>query len=188
MDQVTGHRPHPPQSREPPHGEPSQPEPSQPEPGHREGAFVARVPASTTSTRPLRTLISEALHLAGADSELVDDATLVLHELVVNGIEHGVHDEDGTIEVTWHVADDRVELAVRDFGSTLSQAVADRAAATDPMESVRGRGLTIVEALSEAWGVEDADGTRVWARLRGQPAPDLPAGAPDTPADRAGVA
>jgi len=182
MDQVTGHRPHPPQSREPPH------DPSQPGPGHREGAFVARVPASTTSTRPLRTLISEALHLAGADSELVDDATLVLHELVVNGIEHGVHDEDGTIEVTWHVAGDRVELAVRDLGTTLSEAVANRAAATDPMESVRGRGLTIVEALSEAWGVEEADGTRVWARLRVPPRPDLPDGAPTTPADRTDVA
>lgn len=182
MDQVTGHRPHPPQSREPPH------DPSQPGPGHREGAFVARVPASTTSTRPLRTLISEALHLAGADSELVDDATLVLHELVVNGIEHGVHDEDGTIEVTWHVADDRVELAVRDLGTTLSEAVANRAAATDPMESVRGRGLTIVEALSEAWGVEEADGTRVWARLRVPLRPDLPDRAQPTPADRTDVA
>lgn len=170
MDQVTGHRPQPPHSREPPGPAPLDlppPEPAAPENPHGEAAFVARIPASATSTRPLRTLITEALHLAGASSDLVDDATLVLHELVVNGIEHGTHDADGTIGVTWTVSDHGVDLAVHDRGTTLSAADATRSANGDPSDSVRGRGFTIVEALSEAWGVESADGTRVWARIRG---------------------
>ena len=84
----------------------------------------------------------------------VDDAVLVLSELVTNAM---VHAGAGcTIEVQH--SNSRVRLEVRD-GSPRAPIVV----AVPPCD-VGGRGLHLVDVITEAWGWEHtADGKRVWA-------------------------
>ena len=101
--------------------------------------------------------------LAGAGAvgrrEVVDDAVLVLSELVSNAVEHGRPDGEGAIRVSWQVLDDRVVLDVRDSGTgTLVARITDE---TD----LRGRGLVIVESVCSRWRIEHDDGTHVRAEL-----------------------
>jgi anti-sigma regulatory factor (Ser/Thr protein kinase) len=92
-----------------------------------------------------------------------DRVVLVVSELVTNAVVHA----RTTLEV-WFAADDRsVAVGVRDFdldGWRLGrpEAPAGRADRTVPRG---GRGLAIVDALADDWGMtETGDGKRVWAR------------------------
>jgi len=117
---------------------------------------LAHEPASVGVARRLLRRDLEALGVAG---EVVDDAVLVLSELVSNAVEHGRPDGEGAIRVSWQVLDDRVVLDVRDSGTgTLVARITDE---TD----LRGRGLVIVESVCSRWRIEHDDGTHVRAEL-----------------------
>ncbi|RKS06498.1 histidine kinase-like protein [Nocardiopsis sp. Huas11] len=103
----------------------------------------------------------------------VDDAALILSELVSNALRHASplctpEDPDGSVGVSWRVEIDRgstgggwVELAVRDGGSSTMPRVA-----RPSISGLGGRGLGIVQTLSGRWGTEmDATTTTVWAVL-----------------------
>jgi anti-sigma regulatory factor (Ser/Thr protein kinase) len=86
----------------------------------------------------------------------VDDALLVVEELVANVLDH---------------AHTRFQLVVRLSEGALHIAVHDRSGRSpqirpfDPF-AVRGRGLQLVANLSRRWGCEHhADGKTVWAEL-----------------------
>ncbi|MER7461224.1 ATP-binding protein [Micromonospora sp. NPDC126480] len=87
--------------------------------------------------------------------EWVGDAVLVADELVSNAVRHG----GGCL---------RLQLSVRDGEVTISavdgSAVVPRR--RDP-DGDGGRGLAIIEALSQAWGVDDLPdgGKRVWVQM-----------------------
>jgi anti-sigma regulatory factor (Ser/Thr protein kinase) len=87
----------------------------------------------------------------------VDDALLVLSELVTNAM---VHAGAGcTIEMQHH--DDRLRLEVRDQSSQAPRMRVVRAS------DLGGRGLHFVDGITEAWGWEPTvDGKRVWAVVR----------------------
>ncbi|NEK87506.1 ATP-binding protein [Blastococcus saxobsidens] len=88
-----------------------------------------------------------------------DDAALLVTELVANVVDHVGGTSCLTLEATY--SEDWLRLAVVDC-SPARPAVQ----AADP-ESVRGRGLRMVEVLSDRWGCEDhRDGKRVWFELR----------------------
>ena len=87
---------------------------------------------------------------------VVEDATLIVSELVTNSINAGC--TAGTVTLSWHR--DQLELAVWDDAP-------GRPAlrSSGPNES-HGRGLAITASLSAAWGVELTDpGKRVWAEV-----------------------
>ena len=89
-------------------------------------------------------------------ADLVDDATLVVTELVTNAVLHG----GGltTVEVT-QIAEG-VRLAVGD-----PSRVAPVFGLASP-EAMTGRGLRLVAALSVRWGAEpNGNGKKVWAEL-----------------------
>jgi anti-sigma regulatory factor (Ser/Thr protein kinase) len=93
--------------------------------------------------------------------ELVDDVRLVASELATNALVHAQTPFSVTI-----AGDDRsVLLTVRD-GSTVVPA-----RRTAQVLATSGRGLAIVEQLSQRWGAEtDAAGTKsVWAWFDGTP-------------------
>jgi len=88
--------------------------------------------------------------------DLLDDAALVVSELVTNAVRHAgsaslmvVNRTDGGIRV--EVRDEGPGAPVHDSSDT---------------DAEHGRGLMIVSALATAWGVEDDDGSKtVWAEL-----------------------
>ena len=93
--------------------------------------------------------------------ELRHNAALVAYELVANAVAHGRAHGDGTIELTCEVVDDdALVVRVRDAGS--HGAIEPRA--LEP-EVGHGRGLAIVDALSNSWTVDRSDGTAVIARV-----------------------
>jgi anti-sigma regulatory factor (Ser/Thr protein kinase) len=92
------------------------------------------------------TLASDELH----------GAKLLTSELVTNAIMHG----RGRIVMSAHLDGDTLRVEVADEGPGFDYA-ADRRS----LDHLRGRGLTIVQAESSRWGVND-DSARVWFELQ----------------------
>jgi anti-sigma regulatory factor (Ser/Thr protein kinase) len=87
---------------------------------------------------------------------VVEDAVLLVSELVTNSVRYG----GPPVVVAVDCTETALEVRVRDGSSLLPQPRdAERSAE-------RGRGLTLVEMLSADWGVEPADeGKQVWFLL-----------------------
>jgi anti-sigma regulatory factor (Ser/Thr protein kinase) len=89
--------------------------------------------------------------------EVIDDAELVVSELVTNAIDAECSDARLTVTVE---TDGGVRIEVEDDARGLPR----HAVVSSSVE--RGRGLTLVAALSTRWGYEKlARGKRVWAEL-----------------------
>jgi serine/threonine-protein kinase RsbW len=119
-------------------------------------ALVRHSPASASAARRQ---LAEDLHQHGIDDSVVDEVALVASELIGNAIRHAAP-EGAELDVNWTVAPEDVLVSVEDSSSELPVA---RSAAPD---APSGRGLRIVSALAEDWGVEPTPrGKRVWARI-----------------------
>lgn len=114
--------------------------------------LVPHAPWSASSVR--RELV---IDLAACDvpSAVVDDAVLVLSELVGNAVRHGSPLADGCLRVSWDLTPERLHLEVWDGGAAVEQ-VADRGGVAPSAEN--GRGLTIVSLLAEQWGTTPCPG------------------------------
>ena len=98
----------------------------------------------------------------------LDDAVLMVSELVTNAIVHSnSRQPGGTVTVTVLESADGVRVEVADCGSELSTPMvrADRCAAD-------GHGLFLVQSLADQWGyLRSEAGATVWFRLaRASPA------------------
>ena len=115
---------------------------------------MVQLPSSADSARSARRAVGDALRLLGHD-ELVDDASLVVSELVANVVIHAGTDLELSVEGAG------VRVAVSD-GSPL-QPHWTPAAAT----ATSGRGLILVQRLCSSWGVQPHgdDGKTVWALI-----------------------
>ncbi|MER5812745.1 ATP-binding protein [Streptomyces sp. NPDC002033] len=101
---------------------------------------------------------------------LIDRAALGVTELLSNVHRHAQPDKVCTVEIELRLG--RLTVSVRDSDPRLPVL---RQAGT--LET-SGRGLALVEAVSEAWGVRpqpDGPGKVVWFSLRAAPAPAAPA-------------
>ncbi|MDT4997025.1 MAG: hypothetical protein QOD45_1093 [Pseudonocardiales bacterium] len=79
-------------------------------------------------------------------------------ELVTNAIRHTP--DDGPIEIIWRL--DKSELVIRVMDSSATHPERRNTVPVSP----GGRGLAIVEALADSWGVDSGpSGKQVWARL-----------------------
>jgi anti-sigma regulatory factor (Ser/Thr protein kinase) len=123
-------------------------------------SFSARLAYDASAAAMARRLVSELLSRCHVSDELIGDATLVIHELVVNGLTHGAPDEHDRIEVSGRIADTELILSVLDHGTRGT-------VAAEPFTDHRthGRGLSMVDVLSSSWTVDRSAGTRVSARL-----------------------
>ncbi|MBV9592331.1 MAG: ATP-binding protein [Actinobacteria bacterium] len=97
-------------------------------------------------------------------SDLLDDALVIVSELVTNAVRHG------RPEIVLSVREEPpgIGVAVQDSGPELPQWPVHPPADDDP----HGRGLLIVDALASRWGVEPnpgGPGKTVWFELRPLP-------------------
>lgn len=102
--------------------------------------------------------------LAGVEAEVLDSVAVMVTELATNSVRHA--NTDFTISIEQTV--DRIRVAVTDSGDRLpslrSTAPTDRS----------GRGLQIVDALADSWGVAkkpDGNGKSVWFEVSRIPGP-----------------
>jgi anti-sigma regulatory factor (Ser/Thr protein kinase) len=99
---------------------------------------------------------------SGVRASTVDDAVVIVSELLSNALRHARPLPSGEIRVAWNRHGDVVEVAVSDGGSSTEPRRGRPA-----LSSLGGRGLGIVETLADCWGVRrEEDATTVWALLR----------------------
>jgi anti-sigma regulatory factor (Ser/Thr protein kinase) len=120
------------------------------------------IPFAGVSVSVVRRLLALDLTRSGLSPDVVDDAVLIMSELLGNSLRHARPLPTGGLHVRWEVGFAELEVAVTDGGaSTAPRALRGRT------WSVGGRGLSIVETLGAAWGVHNRGiETTVWARLR----------------------
>jgi anti-sigma regulatory factor (Ser/Thr protein kinase) len=123
----------------------------------------------TTSAALVRHQLQEDLTGHGVAEAAQDEVVLVASELVGNAIRHTAVAASGRLEIQWDFDPTGVVVSVSDASPEYPQR---RRAAPD---ALTGRGLTIIEALSDDWGVVPTrTGKRVWAHIptRGASQPD----------------
>jgi CheY-like chemotaxis protein/anti-sigma regulatory factor (Ser/Thr protein kinase) len=116
---------------------------------------VVELPHDMVAVREARAVVRELLDRWGYD-ELVDDAALVVSELVTNAFEHTA----SSCAVVVNRSGGGVRIEVRDEGPGTPDPQPPSATAEG------GRGLMIVSALATAWGVDSIPPTKsVWVEL-----------------------
>ncbi len=122
------------------------------------------VPHEPASASVVRRELRSDLRAHGLPEHLVDAAALVLSELIGNAVRHGLALPSGQLLARWDCTAGSLRIEVVDGGTGPVGRVPP---ASDEAEG--GRGLALVDLLSDQWGSAPADpGTAVWA--------DLPAG------------
>jgi anti-sigma regulatory factor (Ser/Thr protein kinase) len=102
-------------------------------------------------------LAAQAPHLP---TNTADDALLMVSELVTNAVRHGRPD----IVLSLSIASDRLRIEVYDASDDMPLVAADHPS----FDRATGRGLLIVAATAEDWGVARTPGRpgkTVWAEL-----------------------
>src|SRR3954453_7037750 len=90
--------------------------------------------------------------------DVLDDARLLVSELVTNSVRHAGLAADGVVRVGAEVSGGVLRLEVDDAGT------AGRVAPRSP-DRDGGLGLHLVESLADRWGVTREGFTRVWIEL-----------------------
>jgi anti-sigma regulatory factor (Ser/Thr protein kinase) len=150
-----------------------------------EAARIA-LPRSPSSVSTARRFIAARTAAWSFPEPAADRLVLIGSELVTNAVLHARTE----LTLTLELREDRVRISVMDRSRTPATMRHYRP------DALTGRGLGVVAALSDRWGVSTApDGKVVWAELQangdspgpGDPAPaDPPAAPPAPPADIAG--
>ena len=111
-----------------------------------------RVPFAASSVSIARQKLKTWLVDAGVRRDAIDDARVVISELVANSVRHAQALPDGDIVVSWHMTDTGLQISVTDGGSGTRPRKVNA-----PSSALAGRGMAIVETLAESWW---ADRTR----------------------------
>ena len=111
-----------------------------------------RVPFAASSVSVARQRLKTWLVDSGVRREVVDDARVVISELVGNSVRHAQPLADGDIVVSWGVTDRGLQISVTDGGSGTRPRKVNASSS-----ALAGRGMAIVETLADSWW---ADRTR----------------------------
>jgi two-component sensor histidine kinase len=122
------------------------------------GALLVRHDAASAAL--VRHQLARDLASYDLPTDTIENAILVASELVGNAIRHTSASDAGTLDVSWDVDEKGVLISVGDSSEVPPVARLGRA------DEPGGRGLRIVAAVTDDWGVEPAGrGKRVWAHV-----------------------
>lgn len=123
---------------------------------------TVRLPFKPSTPSIARTKLAGFLTVHRASSSVIDDALIVLSEMVANAVAHGQPSDDGTMELAWTIDPERqlLEISVHDDGQGGSLRPIDF-----DEDSLSGRGLSIINRVADRWWVDMSAGTRVGAEL-----------------------
>ncbi|HSJ22435.1 MAG TPA: SpoIIE family protein phosphatase [Nocardioidaceae bacterium] len=128
----------------------------------------ATLPSDTKAPGLARRFLDETLAAWAVNEDVVMTAQLCVSELVTNAVIHTGTRPEMTVELD----DECLTVLVLDHGGEGGVAVTEEA---DPIR-VSGRGLTLVDAVASAWGVQQTpDQTTVWFELEVVEVPENPA-------------
>jgi serine/threonine-protein kinase RsbW len=120
------------------------------------------LPFAPTSVSVARQRLQTWMHQLGHSTEAIEDARVVVSELVGNSVRHARPLSNGEILVAWAVADRGVELSVTDGGSGTRPRNVHA-----PSSALAGRGMAIVDCLAQDWWAERSGArSTVHARLK----------------------
>jgi anti-sigma regulatory factor (Ser/Thr protein kinase) len=89
-----------------------------------------------------------------------NDVTLLVSELVTNSVQHAGADRDCWVGVRLSVLPETVRVEVTDPGPGFVHEPGPA-----PLDQESGRGLYLVGAISDRWGVDTDGFTRVWFEI-----------------------
>lgn len=121
---------------------------------------VIVLPFETSTPAIARTRLAAFLTVNLASPSVIDDALIVISEMIANAVSHGSPTPDGGIEISWSIHGDLLELSVLDAGACTSLTPIDF-----DEDSLSGRGLSIISRVADRWWVDMSQGTRVNAEL-----------------------
>ncbi|MFF9126876.1 ATP-binding protein [Streptomyces sp. NPDC014889] len=152
----TGHRPAAPAD----HGGPGADDPFR---------IRSTVPADPSWAAAVRRLVAGQLARLPLSADQRDGAVLATDELFANAVKHARTDPDDTVTVTVEGSAHTLRVTVADSSPVLPRPRPAEATAES------GRGLAIVAALADDWGMSPPEpgspGKRVWFTLRHQGSP-----------------
>lgn len=108
-----------------------------------------RVPFAAASVAIARHQLKRWMADHGSSREHIEDARVIISELVANSVRHAQPMPDGNILISW--AEDRrgLQLSVTDGGSATRPRKLNA-----PSSALAGRGMAIVESLAVSWWAE----------------------------------
>lgn len=125
-------------------------------------AVNLRVPFTAPSASVVRRELRSWLEDKGFQGETIEDARVVISELVGNSVRHAAPLPVNDIDVSWGLDNGELAITVTDGGSPVTTPHTVDASGSQ----ISGRGLSIVAALADRWWVEDNRGsTTVHVRI-----------------------
>jgi anti-sigma regulatory factor (Ser/Thr protein kinase) len=102
------------------------------------------------AVRVARTTVTVTLRKLDVATTVIDDARVVVSELLGNALRHARPLPDGTLRVGLVIDRETLRLFVVDGGSVTLPTLLN-----PPLLSIGGRGLSIVRTLTRDWGVQE---------------------------------
>lgn len=114
-------------------------------------AHTWTIPFSASAVHVARAAVTRTLRQARIGTGVVEDARVVVSELLGNALRHARPLPDGTLTVQVVIEDDGIRICVVDGGSATLPTLLH-----PPPMSLGGRGLAIVRILTQQWGVQES--------------------------------
>lgn len=121
-----------------------------------EHALVLRFDGGERAPRQARHAVRERLE-GRLDDDTAYDIHVVVSELVANAVRHGGAVGADAVTISLSLAPDRVRVEVEDPGPGF-----EPPERPEPRPAGGGRGLVLLERMTDRWGVSREGASRVW--------------------------